>query len=50
MCISKAVKKQSAIGFVIDALFGNFTYLHNLYNVVELHTNFELLHFKSVCK
>ena len=34
------------IGFIIDALFGNFVYLHNLYTVVELHTNYVLIHFK----
>ena len=31
--IFNAVKKQSGNGFVVDALFGNFAYLHNL------HTN-----------
>ena len=40
MCIFNAVKMQSGIGFLVDALFGNFPYLHNLYTVVELHTNF----------
>ena len=40
MCISNAVKKQSSIGFIVDALFGNITYLHSLYTVVELYTNF----------
>ena len=25
------VKKQSGIGFIVDALFDNFTYLHSLY-------------------
>ena len=45
MCIFNAVKKQSIIGFIVDALFGNFAYLHSLYTVVELHTNFVLLHF-----
>ena len=27
-----------------DALFCNVAYLHNLYTVVELHTNFVLIH------
>ena len=40
MCIFNAFKKQSGIGFIVDALFGNFAYPHNLYTVVELHTNF----------
>ena len=31
MCIFNAVKKQSGIGFIVDALFDNFTYLHSLY-------------------
>ena len=30
MCIFNAVKKQSGIGFIVDALFGNFACLHNL--------------------
>ena len=38
--IFNAVKKQSGIGFIADALFGNFAYLHNLYTVIELHANF----------
>ena len=45
MCIFNAVKKQSGIGFVVDALFGNFAYLHSLYKVLKLHTNFVLIHF-----
>ena len=45
MCIFKAVKKQSGIGFIVDALFGNFAHLHNLYTAVELHINFVLIHF-----
>ena len=45
MCIFKAVKKQSGIGFILDALFDYFAYLHSLYTVVELHTNFVLIHF-----
>ena len=47
MCISNAVKKQSSIGIIVDALFANFAYLHNLYSVVELHKNFVLIHFES---
>ena len=31
--------KQLGIGFIVDALFGNFAYLKSLYTVVELHTN-----------
>ena len=27
MCICKAVKKQLGIGFMVDTLFDNFTYL-----------------------
>ena len=42
MCIFNAVKMQSSIGFIVDALFGNFAYLNNLYTIVELHTNFVL--------
>ena len=47
MCIYNAVKKQSGIGFIVVALFDNFAYLHNLYTVVELHTNFVLIDFES---
>ena len=47
MWIFNPVKKQSAIGFIVDALFGNFAYLHNLFTAVELHTNFVLIHFES---
>ena len=47
MCIFKAVKKQSGIGFIVDALFGNFAILHNLYTVIELHTSIVLIHFES---
>ena len=36
MCIFNAVKKQSGIGFIVDALFGYFSYLHSLNTVVEL--------------
>ena len=43
--IFKAVKKQSSTRFIVDALFDNFAYLHSLYTVVELHTNFVLIHF-----
>ena len=45
ICIFNAVKKQSGIEFVGDALFGNFTYLPSLYNIVELHTNVVLVPF-----
>ena len=34
-------------GFIVDALFGNCAYLQNLYTVIELHTNFVLIHFES---
>ena len=47
MCIFNVVKMLSSIGFIVDALFGNFAYLHNLYTAVELHTNFVLIHFGS---
>ena len=47
MCIFNAVKQQSDIGFIADALFDNFAYLHNLYTVVGLHANFALIHFES---
>lgn len=45
MYIFNAVTKQSDYGFVVDALFGNFAFLLSLYTVVELHTNFVLIHF-----
>ena len=45
MCVFDAVKKQSGIGFIVDAMFGNFAYLHNFYTVVELHTYFVYIHF-----
>ena len=47
MGIFNAVKKLSGIGFMVDALFDYFTYPHSLYTVVELHTNFVLIHFES---
>ena len=47
MCISNAVKKEPGIGFIVDVLFDYFAYRHNLYTVVELHTNFVLIHFES---
>ena len=47
MRILNAVKMQSGIGFIVDALFDNFAYLHNLYTIVELHTNIVFLHFVS---
>ena len=34
MCIFHAVKKQSGIEFIVDALFGNFAYVYNLDTVV----------------
>ena len=47
MCIFNAVKKQSGIGFIVDAFFFcNFAYLHSLYTVVQLHTNFVLMYFE----
>ena len=45
MCIFNTVKKQSIIGFIVDAMFGYFAYIHSLYTVVDLHTNFVLIHF-----
>ena len=45
MCFFNAVKKQSNIGFIVDALFGNFAYLRSLYTVEEMHTNFVVTHF-----
>ena len=45
MCIFNAIKKQSDIGFIVDALLGYFAYLHSLCTVVELHTNFVLIQF-----
>ena len=36
MCISNSVKRQSVIGFVVEASFGNFAYLHNSFTVGEL--------------
>ena len=48
MCIFNIVKKQSSIGFIVDALFCRFAYLHNLYTVVELHTNFLLIYILKV--
>ena len=37
--------QQSGIGFIVDALLGYFAYLHSLYTVVELPTNF-VFHIK----
>ena len=45
LCIFNTVKNQSGIGFTVDALLGYFAYLHSLYAVVELQTNFVLIHF-----
>ena len=47
MCIFNAVKKHYGIGFIVDALFGNFAYVHNLCTVVELYAYFVLTHFES---
>ena len=47
MYIFNIVKKQSGIEFIVDVLFGNFAYLDTLYKIVELHTNFVLIHFES---
>ena len=47
MCIFNTVRKQSGIEFTVDVLFGNFAYLHKLYKIVELYTNFVLTHFES---
>ena len=35
------------MGCIVDALFGDFVYLQNLYTVVELLINFVLIHFGS---
>ena len=43
MCIFNA----SSIRFTVDALFGYFAYLHNLYTAVELYTNLILIYFGS---
>ena len=47
MCIFNVVENQTGIGFIIDTLFGNITYLHNLCTVVERHTNIVLIYFES---
>ena len=47
MLFFNSVQKQSGIGFIVDALFGNFPNLLNLYTAVELHTNIVLIHFES---
>ena len=44
MCTFNAVKVQSGNGFIVDALFGNFAYLYKIYTVIELHTNFVVIH------
>ena len=43
--IFNAVKKQSGIVFIVDALYSYLVYLQGSYTVVELHTNFVLIHF-----
>ena len=45
MCIFNTVRLH--IGFIFDAWYVNFVYLHNLCTAVELHTNFVLLDFRS---
>ena len=47
MLFFNAVQKQLGIGLIVDALFGNFAYLSNLYTVVELRRNIVLIHFES---
>ena len=47
MCIFNAFEKQSGIGFIVHTLFGYFAYLHSLYTVVELRTNFVLTFKKA---
>ena len=46
MYIFNAVKIKIKIGFIVDALFRYFAYLHSLYTVVELYTNIVLIHFE----
>ena len=41
MCTFNSVKKHSGIGFIVDALFDYFVYLHSLYTVVR--TAYKLL-------
>ena len=36
------VKKQSGIGFIVDALFGYFTYLRSLYKLYSSRTAYKL--------
>ena len=40
MQIFNAVKKQSGVVFIVDALLGYFAYIHSLFTVVELHSDF----------
>ena len=47
ICIFEAVKEQTGIGFIVDALFVDFAYLHNVYTTTELYTNIVLIHFVS---
>ena len=32
--------------YIVDVLFGNFAYPHNLYTVVELHSNYLWIQFE----
>ena len=48
VCIFNVIKKKSGIRFIVDALFANFAYLHSLYTVVKLYTNFVSIHFESL--
>ena len=50
MCIFNAVKMQSGIGFIVDALFDYFAHLHSLYTVVELLTNYDTFWKAAVLK
>ena len=45
VCIFKAVKKQSGIEVIVNALFGYFAYIHSVYTIVEQNTNFVLKQF-----
>ena len=42
MCIFNAVRKQSGIGFIVDALFGYFVLIHfgkqSLFDLLKLFT------------
>ena len=49
MRIFNAVKKPLGIGFIVDALFGNFAHLHSLYTAVELHKRLRCVATRSCC-